>query len=236
MVNDSPTGPKTSLVKASVRRLDSSLEQLEALHKSSETSSHLGIPNRKRIKLLHDHPSDGVQAASRTMKKVPKPGTDFSFLEGDDVAGGTCPMELSDSDEFPEPRELVRASIRNAGEADWRLVSWASDYSDPDVDALIRGAHLDDITSTGIDTANNQNISASGSIQRTLECKGRKEDSFAVSMTTRTGATACTGTVSPRLQLQLRTHRIATEVLARINEGTIWHRNAFPSLSFGVRL
>lgn len=203
VVNDSPTGPKTSLVKASVRRLDPSLEQLEALHKSSGTSSHLRVPNKKRIKLLHDHPSDGVQAASRTMKKVPKLGTGFPFLEGDGVAGGTCPMELSDSDEFPEPHELVQASIRNAGETDRRLVSWASDYSDPDVDALIRGAHLDDIPSTGIDTANNQDISASGSIQRTLECKGRKEEGHAVYMTARTGATACTGTVSPRLQLQV---------------------------------
>ena len=217
MVNDSPTSSKTSpLVKASVRRRDSSLRQLEALHKSSETGSHLRIPDGKRIKLLHDHPSDGVLAASRT-NKGPKFGTDFS-LEDDDVASGTCLMELSDSDEFPEPRELVRASIRSAGKADGSLVSCASDYSDSDVDALIRGAHLDGITSSGIDTTNYQDVP--GSIQRTFERKGRKKEGYA---TTRIGATACTETVSPRLGLQVRTHRIATEVLTRIIEGKIWH-------------
>ena len=127
-------------------------------------------------------------------------------------------MELSDSDEFPEPRELVRASIRSAGKADGSLVSCASDYSDSDVDALIRGAHLDGITSTGIDTTNNQDVP--GSIQRTFERKGRKREGYA---TTRIGATASTETVSPRLGLQVRTHRIATEVLTRIIEGKIWH-------------
>lgn len=232
MVNDSPTGSKTSpIVKASVRRRNSSLGQLEALHKGSETGSHLRIPDGKRIKLLHDHPSDGVLAASRT-NKGSKFSTDFS-LEDDGVTSGTCLIELSDSDEFPEPRELVRASIRSAGKADRSLVSCASDYSDSDVDALIRGAHLDDITSTGIDTTNNQDMS--GSIQRTFQCKGRKKEGHAVALTTRIGATSCTGAVSPRLGPQVRTHRIATEVLTRINEGTIWHRIAFLSLSFGVR-
>ncbi|KAH9997575.1 hypothetical protein BJV77DRAFT_44723 [Russula vinacea] len=151
VVDDSASGSKTSpLVKASSRRQGASLRQLEALHKSSETSTHLRIPDKKRIKLLHDHPSDGVHPISRTMKKGPNLGED------DGVTGGTNLIELSDSDEFPEPCELVRASIRNAGEADESLVSRASDYSDSDMDALVRGAHLDGITSIGIDTANNK--------------------------------------------------------------------------------
>jgi len=226
MVDDSASGLKTSpLVKASIRRQGASLGQLEALHKSSETGAHLGIPDKKRIKLLHDHPGDGIQPASRTMKKGSKLGKDLSILEGDDgVTSGTGLIELSDSDEFPEPRELVRASIRSAGEADESLVSRASDYSDSDMDALVRGAHLDDITSIGIDTANNQGISASGSIQRTLERKRHREEGCAVSIAARTRTTACTGTISPRLRPQVRTHKrlgVATEVLAHINEETI---------------
>jgi hypothetical protein len=43
------------------------------------------------------------------------------------------------------------------------------------MDALICSAHLDGVTSTGIDTAHKQDISASGSIQQTLEYKGPKE-------------------------------------------------------------
>jgi hypothetical protein len=202
VVDDSASGSKTSpLVKASSRRQGASLRQLEALHKSSETSTHLRIPDKKRIKLLHDHPSDGVHPISRTMKKGPNLGED------DGVTGGTNLIELSDSDEFPEPYELVRASIRNAGEADESLVSRASDYSDSDMDALVRGAHLDGITSIGIDTANNKGISASGSIQRTLERKGHKEEGCDVSIVARTRATACTGIISPRLRPQVSTPR-----------------------------
>jgi hypothetical protein len=205
-VNEPASSSKTSpLVKASARRLEASFRQLEALHKSSGTSSHLRIPDRKRIKLLHDHPSDSVYPASRT-KKGSKSGVSPSVLKEDDsVTRGTRLIELSDSDEFPEPRELVRASIRSAGEADESLVSRAADYSDPDMDAVIRGAHLDDITSTGIGTANNQDISGSGSIQRTQE---RKEKGYAVSVTAQTRATARIVTTSPRhgLRPQVRTH------------------------------
>lgn len=208
MVDDAASGLKTSLVKTSSRRQGASLGQLEAIHKSSETGAHLRIPDKKRIKLLHDHPGDGVQLASKTMKKGPNLGEDFLVLKEDNgVASGTGLIELSDSDEFPEPRELVRASIRSAGEADESLVSRASDYSDSDMDALVRGAHLDGITSIGIDNANNQGISASGSIQRTLERKGHKNEGGDVSIAARTRATACTGSISPCLRPQVRTHR-----------------------------
>lgn len=195
MVNDSTSGSKTSArVKAPVRRRDTRFEQLEVLHKSSETVSRLRIPDGKRIKLSHDYTSD--QPASRTMKKAPKSD------KNDGVTSETCPIELSDSDELPDFHELVRDSVRSAGEADESLVSRASDYSDSDMDALIRSVHLDGVTSTGIDTVHKQDISASGSIQHTLEYKGYKDESCAVSINARTKASACTGTISPRLRIQ----------------------------------
>jgi hypothetical protein len=79
---------------------------------------------------------------------------------------------LSDSDKFPKPRELVQTGIRCAGRADESLVSCASDYSDSGMDALIRSAHLDGITSTGIDTANDQDISACGPVKTQPDSKG----------------------------------------------------------------
>jgi hypothetical protein len=119
------------------------------------------------------------------MKKAPKPDIDFSVLEEHDgVTSETCPIELSDSEEFPDFHELVRDSVRSAGEADESLVSRASDYSDSDMDALIRSAHLDGVTSTGI------------------------EEGCAVSINARTKASACTGTIIPRLRTQVRTHKI----------------------------
>jgi hypothetical protein len=142
------------------------------------------------------------------MKKVPKSGLDFSVLqEHDGVPSETCPIELSDSEEFPDFHELVRDSVRCAGEAE-SLVSRASDYSDSDMDALIRSAHLDGVTSTGMDTAHKQDISASGTIQQTLEYKGPEEEGCAVSINARAKASACTGAISPRLRTQVRTHKI----------------------------
>jgi len=208
MVNDSASRPKSpSLVKAP-RRLGASLRKLEALHKSSGTDSRLGIPNGKRIKLLHDPASDSVEHASRTTKKRPNFDINFSDLKEDDgMADGMCLEEISDPDEFPEPHEVLRASIRGAGGAEGDLTSCVSDYSDSDMDALIRDAHLDGITSTGIDSAKSQDISASRSIQQALGCKGRK-DGCTVNVAKRTisGATPSPGTTRPCLRPQVRMH------------------------------
>src|ERR1700760_952005 len=84
VVKDSASGSRTSpLVKASIRRLDVGLGQLEALHKSSETGSHLRIPDGKRIKLFHDYPSDSVRPV-RSTKKSSKFGVGFSVTKDDD--------------------------------------------------------------------------------------------------------------------------------------------------------
>lgn len=206
LVNDSALlDSKTSArVKAHIRCRDTTLERLEALHKSSETGSRLRIPDGKRIKLSHDYTSDGTQPGSKTMKKVPKSDINFLALgEHGGVASESCPIELSDSEEFPYFHELVRDSVRSAGEADQSLAR-ISDYSDSDTDALIRSAHLYAGTSTGINTAHKQDISASGSIQQTL---GYKEP-LAVSIDARSRASACTGTINPRLRTQVRTHKI----------------------------
>lgn len=223
MVNDSASGSKTSTRgKAPIRRHDTRLEKLEALHKSSETGSRLGIPDGKRIKLSHDYDtSDGIRLASRTVKKAPKSGIDFSVLEEHPgVTSEPRPIELSDSDEFPDFHELVRDSVRCAGEADESLVSRASDYSDSDMDALIRSAHLDGVTSTGIDTAHKQDILASGSIQQTLEYKEPKEKGYSVSTNARTRASG-TGTINPRLRTQVRTNGASGVLALMDDEGPI---------------
>jgi hypothetical protein len=209
MVNDSASGSKTSArVKAPIRRRDTRFDQLEVLHKSSETGSRLRIPDGKRIKLSHDYTSGGIQPASRTMKKAPKFDIDFSVLEEQDgLTSGTRLIELSDSEELPDFPELLRDSVRSAGEADESLVSRASDYSDSDMDALILSVHLDGDTSTGIDTAHKQDISASGPIRQTLEYMGSKDEGGAISVNAQTRASARTRTISPRLRTQVRTHK-----------------------------
>ena len=106
-------------------------------------------------------------------------------------------MELSDSNEFPEPVELVRASIRSAGKPNGTLASCASDYSDADMDDLIRDAVL---TSTGIDSTKTQDSSVPKSIQQK-----RKEEGRAVTLTKRTRT--ATGTFSPQVRM-LRIQKI----------------------------
>jgi hypothetical protein len=204
-VNESVSGSKIpSLAKAPPRCPSASLRQLEALHKSSGTDSRLKIHDGKRIKLFHNPSGDGVQHASTKTKTRPNFDMDFSVLkeDKDGVARETCPMEVSDSEEFPEPRELVQASVRGAGEG---LASCASDYSDSDMDDLIRDAHLTGIPSTGMVSAKARNIPASESIQRTIPYKGRKDD-CSVTTATRTisRATPSAGITSPRLRPQVR--------------------------------
>lgn len=123
------------------------------------------------------------------------------------MTDGMCLEEISDPDEFPEPRELLRVSIRGAGEAGGDLASCASDYSDSGMDAIIRDARLDGITSTGIDSAKSQDISASRSIQQALGCKGRKDDcTVTISKRTTSGPTPSAGTTGPCLRPQVRMH------------------------------
>jgi hypothetical protein len=206
-MNDFAPGLKSSsLVKAHTQALGASLRQLEVLHRSSGTDSHLGIPDGKRIKLSPISPIDGVQPASGTTKKRWKFELDPSALTEDDgMASETSVIDISDSDDFPEPHELVRSSVRSAGEANGSKPSpsRASDYSDPDMDALIRDAHLGSTISTGIDTAKIQNISASKPIRGTLGYKGREED-CPVGLATRTETTPSAETMGLRFRPQVR--------------------------------
>jgi hypothetical protein len=161
MGNDSASGSKSSsLAKASSQRLGAGLRRPEDLHK--RTGLHLRIPDGKRLKLHHDPPSHSVRPRGRMTNKGPK----FDFdtrssapKQGDGVTGGTSLVEVSDSDEFPEPVELVRASIRDSGQPDGSLASHTSDYSDSDIDNLIRDAVLGGITSTGIDSTKTRDSS-----------------------------------------------------------------------------
>ncbi|KAI9466064.1 P-loop containing nucleoside triphosphate hydrolase protein [Lactarius psammicola] len=169
MPDDSQKSRRTSLPKASTRRLDANLRQLEALHKSSGTDSHMGISGGKRIKLSRELPGDNTQPLDNTTKKWPRLDTDFSALEEDDGKSGKSGdvrlFDLSDSDELPDLHELVRARVRGAGGAQGNQPSCNSDYSDPDMDAMIRDAHLEGITPTGTDAAGTQNSSTSGHVK-----------------------------------------------------------------------
>jgi hypothetical protein len=89
----------------------------------------------------------------------------------------------------------VRASVRGADEADGGLASHASDYSDSDMDALIRDAHLGSIALTGIDSTKTQDIAT-----RTTSL-----------------ATPSAGTTSTRLRPQVRMYGML-EFHALIND------------------
>ncbi|KAH9079273.1 hypothetical protein EDB83DRAFT_2624338 [Lactarius deliciosus] len=155
MPNDGQTSKRTSISKAPAQRLDASLRQLEALHKSSGTDSHMRISDGKRIKLPRSLSGDSAQLKGNATTKGPRLDMDFSTLEeGDGMSGNTRLFDLSDSDEFPDVHELVRTRVGGARAARGSLRSCNSDYSDPDMDALVRDAHLEEITPTGTDAFN----------------------------------------------------------------------------------
>ncbi|KAI9446595.1 P-loop containing nucleoside triphosphate hydrolase protein [Lactarius indigo] len=164
--NDGQSSKRTSLSKAPAQRLDANLRQLEALHKSSGTDSHMRISDGKRIKLPSSRPGDNAQLRGRTTQKRLGLDMDLSALEEDDsMSGNTRLFDLSDSDEFPDVHELVRARVGGARAAQGSPPSCNSDYSDPDMDAMVRDAHLEGIVSTGTDAAGTQNNSASGHVK-----------------------------------------------------------------------
>ncbi|KAH9048543.1 hypothetical protein EDB84DRAFT_199167 [Lactarius hengduanensis] len=197
---DGQTSNRTSLSKAPAQRLDASLRQLEALHKNSGTDSHMRISDGKRIKLPRSLPGDNAQLKGNTTKKGPRLDMDFSTLEdGDGMSGNTRLFDLSDSDEFPDVHELVRTRVGGAREAQGSLRSCNSDYSDPDMDALVRDAHLEEITPTGADAVRTQNNSASGhvkSIQLNPPSKRKRSIEVAEDLTT----TQVTAGLSPESQ------------------------------------
>ena len=89
---------------------------------------------------------------------------DFSGLEGGDGMSGKAPLfYLSDSDEFPDLHELVRTRVSGAEGAQGSLPSCNSDYSDSDMDAMVRDAR---ITPTETDAVRTQNDSASSKRKR----------------------------------------------------------------------
>ncbi|KAH9005004.1 hypothetical protein EDB86DRAFT_2825363 [Lactarius hatsudake] len=135
---------------------------------------------------------------------------DFSTLE---VSGNTRLFDLSDSDEFPDVHELVRTRVGGARAARGSLRSCNSDYSDPDMDALVRDAHLEEITPTGTDAVRTQNNSASGhvkSIQLNPPSKRKRSIEVAEDLTT-TQVTAASSPESQRHRFRLQKRRLEAE-------------------------
>ena len=111
---------------------------------------------------------------------------DLSALEEDNGMSGNARLfDLSDSDEFPDLHELVRARFRGAGGTQ-EITSCESDYSDSDMDAMVRDAHVEEITPTEKNAAKSQNNSPSGhvhSTQLTLPSKRKRSIEVAEDLT-----------------------------------------------------
>jgi hypothetical protein len=198
---------RKSLPKASAQRLGASLQQLEALHKSSGTNSHMRISDGKRIKLPRNPPSDNAQSAGHAAKKRARLDTDFSTLQEDDgISGNTRLFDLSDSDEFPDLHELVLASVHGAEGAQRRLPSCNSDYSDSDMDAMVRDAHLEGISPTETSTTRTQNSSHFGPV-KSVPSKRKRSIEVVDDLTTTQGSVASPQSQRSHLLPQVRAQR-----------------------------
>ncbi|KAI0273478.1 hypothetical protein BC834DRAFT_966000 [Gloeopeniophorella convolvens] len=97
----------------------------------------------QRIKLDDNLGSEDSQHARSSLKKAPVFDLDFSVLEDGTQTADDLHIPGSDSDsDLPDAHELVRDSIlKSAGPEG--APTRTSDYSDPEMDALIREANID---------------------------------------------------------------------------------------------
>lgn len=123
--------------KPSADRLDNTLQQLQARHESATTDPRL------KIELLK---SDNLTVPSNASQRKPRaPPPDFTLTFADFEAGPPAihgHLDLVDSDEdLPDIHELMSEPRRAAVH---KPPSPVSDYSNSEMDALIRDAPMDD--------------------------------------------------------------------------------------------
>lgn len=201
MSENGQSSKRRSLPKASAHSLDASFRQLEALHKSSGTDSHMRISDGKRINLPRNLPSDSAQPTGYATKKRPTLDTDFSTLEEDNgMSGNTRLSDLSDSDEFPDLHEIMLASVHGAEGVQRSLPSCNSDYSDSDMDAMVRDAHLEGVSPTETNATGTQNSSPSGPV-KSVPSKRKRSAEMVEDLTITQATLASSQSQSQRSQL-----------------------------------
>ena len=123
--------------------IDNTLQQLERRHESAKDQKSIRIPDGQRLKL--NPPALSSTGPLRRRPKQPPPKFNLTFADlNDNPQTSQYHIQAEDDDEdLPDVHDLLKAV--EASTADTKqLSSSTSNYSNSEIDALIRDVPLDD--------------------------------------------------------------------------------------------
>jgi ATP-dependent DNA helicase HFM1/MER3 len=130
-------------IQSKTNRIDNTFQQFKHLHESAKDQKSIRIPDGQRLKL--DNPALSSIGPSRRRPKLPPPNFKLTFADLSDSLSTSqyqIPVEDDDDDDLPDIHDLLNAP--QAPTDTRRSSSSTSDYSNSEVDALIRDIPLED--------------------------------------------------------------------------------------------
>ena len=121
-------------------KVDKTMERLDALHQSTDVRKRLGIKDDHRLKLA-DFSSSLSKSSSRKPKIVPN--FDLTFTDGNEGPIPSDPYFEGDGDDLPNIGQLLESALSESAKRSDKLPSPNSNYSNSEMDALIRDTPLD---------------------------------------------------------------------------------------------
>ena len=118
------------------------MQQLENPHESAKDQKRTRIPEGQRLKL--DKPSISATGSSRRRHKPPPPNFELNFADLNDSPSASqyhIPVNDDDDDDLPDIHDLLNAYQPSDAMSGQKK---SSDYSNSEIDALIRDIPLDD--------------------------------------------------------------------------------------------
>ncbi|KIM86197.1 hypothetical protein PILCRDRAFT_4735 [Piloderma croceum F 1598] len=121
------------------------MQQLESLHESAKDQKSIRFPEGQRLKL--DNPSVSATGPSKRRPKPPPPNFELKFADLNDSPPASqyhIPVNDDDDEDLPDIHDLLNAYQPSDAMAGQKKSSSASDYSNSEIDALIRDIPLDE--------------------------------------------------------------------------------------------
>lgn len=137
--------PVTTKLKKAVAQPDKALQQLETLHASTTVKTGIGIRDGHHLKL--DNPPSSSGGHPRRRPKALPPNFNLTFADfNDNSSAGMYNLDVDDDDDddedLPDIHELLHPTQTSTAKQK-RTPSSASNYSNSEIDALIRDIPLD---------------------------------------------------------------------------------------------
>ena len=121
------------------------MQQLENLHESAKDRKRIGIPEGQRVKL--NNPSVSATDSSKRRPKPPPPNFELKFADLNDSPPASqyyIPVNEDDDEDLPDIHDLLNAYQPSDVMAGQKKSSSTSDYSNSEIDALIRDIPLNE--------------------------------------------------------------------------------------------